>query len=50
MIEETMGTLCITECLARALLIKFFWDKDRLIDKYFSTPDLAMQLFNYDPN
>ena len=50
MIDEVVDTLTISETIARALLIKFFWDKETLINQYYENDNLVRQLFAYDMN
>lgn len=36
--------------MARALLLKFLWDKEQVITKFCENENLTRQIFNYDMN
>jgi hypothetical protein len=48
MINEIMELLNVSENIARALLIKFYWNKDLVIDSFTENENLLRQLFNID--
>ena len=49
-IDEVIETLGVSDSVARSLLIKFLWDKEKLIQKFYDGNDLVLELFNYDRN
>ena len=41
MVEEIMDTLGINQGIARGLLIKFMWNKENLINRYYENDNLV---------
>ena len=41
--------LCVSDALSKGLLLRYMWNKDRLIEDFLNKPDLIEDLFQY-PN
>lgn len=48
MIEEVSDTLGLDSNFARALLLKFLWNKEQLIHSYMENENLVRQVLNVD--
>ena len=48
MIERVIEYLKVSECVARALLIRYMWDVDRLIRESIENEHIVRQLLNID--
>jgi hypothetical protein len=48
MIERVIEYLKVSECVARALLVRYQWDCEKLIQESISNENLVRQLFNLD--
>jgi len=49
MIERVIEYLKVSECVGRALLIRYMWDVDRLIRDSVENEHIVWQLLNLDP-
>lgn len=48
LIKEIKESFDLTETIARALLLKHFWNKEQLCNRYFEDDDYPKTLFNFD--
>lgn len=49
MIGELIETIGISECVARALLIKNMWNKETVINQYLEDPDMISKTLHFNP-
>lgn len=50
MVDRVIEYLKVSQCVARALLIKYLWDDDKLIRESTMNENIVRQMLNIDPD